>query len=1033
LKYNGRRNFRAQVFLDDQPIGDEVAMPEWALATRLAYLTAAVHLAKKEPMLLTQYLVEYWRDGSKELSQTSPVYSVDLMLSAEVLTDIHRAFDLVPQPSVTEIADASKSAVDDDEPLRFYSRPGLYPTEARWRSSLLKERYDDYRNVRQRESRSDMTINIHRKNVLNLVEQNAYSIIVGATGSGKTTQVPQIVLEAAIEKGEGAEVDIICVQPRRIAASSVARRVAFERGERLQDTVGYHVRFDAKLPQPGGSITFCTTGVLLKQLQYHPDLILDSVSHIILDEVHERDIHIDFLMVTLKTLLETRKRSNKKIPKVVLMSATMNTSLFADYFGQLDENGTKQPCSSINVPGRMYPVKEIYLEDIMPKLQRTGGRENPLNDSITKRYLTAETQFSVSSTSETCSDEDVQSQPIIGTNDLVVPVNLVATIIAHIAKTTSDGAILAFLPGLGEIMEVERLLRIESPLGVNFGDRFRFEIFKLHSSLRDDESQDGVFRPLPEGCRKIILSTNIAETSVTIPDVQHVVDSGTLREKWYSQESHITQLRCTWISKSSSKQRAGRAGRVRNGYYYALFSKARFDSFDTTSTPEMLRSDLQEICLDVKVQSPNSRITEFLAGAMEPPLPQVVQTSVQTLKELEALTLEEDLTPLGRLLASLPVQSSLGKMIVLGVIFRCLDPLLILCAAAENNLFLRPIGHGKEADAKRDSFGEGHNSDAINLIEAFRQVRQMQPNSFQEFSRVMQDELFMNARTFLTTLQTIDRIEEVLVEAGLIPYTSPENRHELQYGPPSLNENSNNLGLVKALTIAGFRGNIALRTGHRKYKTRKEDAVSLHWSSTNHIRSGGRKGDLDTLAANALPQSAILSYSEMFQQEKQFLIGETNLVTPLMVALFGPELEGTSNTLTVESWLKLQVKLDSGLPSSRGIILQLRKSLDLMLSKAFDDLSNRNFSADDPHRVAFTTAVANIIKKDEEAIRSAREAEEAARAIKRAARSVESAMENDGVVRKHYSGSSDLTPDDLDHAVHDSSSRLSSSSSFGSL
>jgi HrpA-like RNA helicase len=606
----------------------------------------------------------------------------------------------------------------------------------------------------------------------------------------------------------------------------------------------------------------------------------------------------------------------------------------------------------------------------------------------------------------------------------VVPVNLVAAIIAHIAKTTSDGAILAFLPGLGEIMEVERLLRMESPLGVNFEDRFRFEIFKLHSSLRDDENEDGIFRPLSEGCRKIILSTNIAETSVTIPDVQHVVDSGTLREKWYSQESHITQLRCTWISKSSSKQRAGRAGRVRNGYYYALFSKARFDSFDTTSTPEMLRSDLQEICLDVKVQSSNSRIAEFLAGAMEPPAPQVVQTAVQTLKDLEALTPEEDLTPLGRLLASLPVHSSLGKMIVLGVIFRCLDPLLILCAAAENNLFLRPIGYGKEADAKRDSFGEGHNSDAINLIEAFRQVRQMQPNSFQEFSRVMQDELFMNPRTFLITLQTIDRIEEVLVEAGLIPYTSPENRHELQYGPPSLNENSNNIGLVKALTIAGFRGKIALRIGHRKFKTRKEEVVSLHWSSTNHPRSGGRKEDPDTLAPNALPRSAILSYSEMFQQEKQLFIGETNLVTPLMVALFGPELEGTSNTLTVENWLKLQVKLDPELRSSREIILQFRKSLDLMLSKAFDDLSNRTFSADDPHRVAFTTAVANIIKKDDEAARSAREAEEAARATERKARSVESAMENDGVVRKYDSRSSDLPTDDLDHTVHDLSSRL---------
>jgi hypothetical protein len=350
---------------------------------------------------------------------------------------------------------------------------------------------------------------------------------------------------------------------------------------------------------------------------------------------------------------------------------------------------------------------------------------------------------------------------------------------------------------------------------------------------------------------------------------------------------------------------------------------------------------------------------------------------------------------------------------VLGVIFRCLDPLLILCAAAENSLFLRPIGRGKEADTKRDSFGEGHHSDAINLIQAFRQVRQMQPHSFQEFSRVMQDELFMNPRTFLMTLQTIDRIEEVLVEAGLIPYTPPEKRYELQHGPPSLNENSDNLGIVKALTIAGFRGNIALRIHGGTFKTRKKDPAYLHYSSTNRLRSGGRKEDPDTPAPNALPRSAILSYNKKFQQEKRLFIGETNLVTPLMVALFGPELEGTSNTLTVENWLKLQVKLDSELPSSGGVILQLRKSLDLMLFKAFDDLSNRTFSADDPHRVAFTTAVANIIKKDEEVARSAREAEEPARAVKSAVE-----KENGGVVREHYSGSPDLHPDDLDHTVH---------------
>ena len=549
-----------------------------------------------------------------------------------------------------------------------------------FRSSDLRRKLETFnRNPKYQELRmkkEDLPMIHYRNEVIDMIEENIYSVILGATGSGKTTQVPQILFEHAIMNDLGAECNIICTQPRRISAISIACRVADERGEQLQETIGYQVRMHSRLPRLAGSITYCTIGCLLVRLRDDADGIFENYSHLIIDEVHERVISLDFLLVVLKRAIEHRLVKGKRFPKVVLMSATIDAEFFARYFRKNLPDETIH-CPSLKVPGRLFPVTEKHLGHIWRSLQREYPRQLGfvVSDSATNEYICHESQIPDAQSSVSKSDhleetwrtgEDetyslsqkamlAPENPDLSVDerlDRFVPIRLAAAVVAHLAKTTDEGAILTFLPGLDEILKLERLLRMDMPFAVNFQDASKFKILVLHSSISND-SQAEVFDSVPQGCRKIILATNIAETSVTIPDVRYVVDTGKMREKRFNQSQGLSKLECTWISQSNSKQRAGRAGRVQNGFYYALFSQGRLAMMRATGLPEMLRSDLQNVCLDVKTQSANTSIAKFLAGAIEPPPPQAVAHAIENLQTLEALTDVEELTPLGRLLISL--------------------------------------------------------------------------------------------------------------------------------------------------------------------------------------------------------------------------------------------------------------------------------------------------------------------------------------------------------------------------------------------
>ncbi|KAI9833160.1 MAG: hypothetical protein M1819_003782 [Sarea resinae] len=966
LKQFGSIPYRSQVLMNGEPIGEPVDMIAQKKAEELAYLTAAIALKKMEPDLHHQF-ARALQAGNGEILKpippiTMPVDMDCVLVMRETLYETRTA-------GLPDEAEEILSDEELEENRRVRPRPKLSPAAIQRKNETLLQKHQKYledpKLEEMRKKREELPMNHYRAKVIDIVENNTYSIIVGATGSGKTTQVPQILLEHATSAGSGAACNVVCTQPRRIAAISVANRVANERNEPLQNSIGYQVRFDSKIPQAGGSVLYCTTGILLKQLQSSPDEILDGTSHLIIDEVHERDILIDFLLIILKKVMTDRIKIGKHVPKVVLMSATMDTELFAGYFKQTSPHGKLVGCPSLSVPGRTFPVQENYLDGILETLNKSYSK-NELqvmnSDPPTREFIAFENAFRSSlpsSNQGTATPEEAGSdaeatidwkrERILSAEgemaisnekeDACIPFGLIATIIAHITKVSEEGAILVFLPGLDEILKVDDILRRLRPLGVDFKDESKFKLQMLHSSI--PAGQTDVFNPVAKGCRKVILATNIAETSITIPDVQYVVDSGKLREKRYDQIRRITKLQCTWVSKSNSKQRAGRAGRVQNGNYYALFSKPRYESLRAIGLPEMLRSDLQEICLDIKAQAFKAPIRDFLAEAIEPPSAKAVDASVNNLQALEALTEDEKLTPLGRLLASLPVHPSLGKMIVLGVLFRCLDPMLILASgSSDRSLFVSPIDARRQATEARLAFVEGTGSDHIAMINAFREMRRIREEKGQGAMVAFAHQNFIHMGVFKLITQVAKQIEEILVEAKLIPYTPIHERYNYEFGPPDLNRFSSKIPLIKTLALAGLYPNLAVNAGGRSFRTPGEKGCMVHPSSINYLRSAGTFNNSHASEEdNKHPYGTLFAYSTMARSNdgRQTFLRDTSTSTPLMATLFGGRLRNPSrNILEMDGWLPFYVRGDD----TRAVktIVEFRKALDRLLTGAFRDL-----------------------------------------------------------------------------------------------
>lgn len=793
-----------------------------------------------------------------------------------------------------------------------------------------------------REARRALPIMSYKRKLMEMVNNNVYSVLIGATGSGKTTQVPQLIFEDWCRRGRGADCNIICTQPRVMAAISVANRVGDELGHRLKNRVGYHVRDRACIPRPrDGGIVYCTNGILLQQLQHGTDRILDNVSHLILDEVHERRMELDFTLTWLKHAIDFRLQQGWRVPSILLMSATLDEVL-VNHFTNFDSFGKLKATPSLSVPGRAYPVSEKYLEEVLSEIQGAHGclaLENlrtKLEYKPSLKYIGIELSLTTGDfqpVRTTGSEQDIDWDT---SEELTTPLGLVAETIAHVISTTNEGATLVFLPGLGEINKVEEILKSsEEPIfGVNFNMEQKYKFFKLHSSLPD--SQQTVFQPVPPGVRKIILSSPIAETSVTIPDVTFVVDSGQVRELQYDQTIGASWLRNGWIDRSRAKQRAGRAGRVQEGTYLALYSKARREAMPASGVPELVRADLQSVCLAIKSKKPGfAGVARFLEAAIDAPPDASVKDAIQSLIVAGALTPQQDITSLGRLLSDIPIHPSLAKMIVIALIFKCLDPIIVAgVATKERDMWVGTPELRNQVLKSKLKFAKHSGSDLIATYNAFCYMRQnSMPADEAARQKYLQLDVFDRIKT------AAEGIRDSLVRNGLLQKQDAGDTDQ-RIGGDAVNVNSNNQNVVKAVLVAGLQANLGCakmpgvkRTfalGHRPDATPSPFSV------------------LSTFKARAYDTIRLIAFGQLAVVNDSYIMRHVTAISPITAALFGVSISKPSKhaapvvnkfmPLRISAWEDEQAD-ELSEEKIWQVLERFRKTLDQVLSIAFENMA----------------------------------------------------------------------------------------------
>ena len=656
----------------------------------------------------------------------------------------------------------------------------------------------------QQKQREKLAIFSMKNDIMTVINDNSVVLIRGNTGCGKTTQVCQYILDDWISSGQGAYCNIICTQPRRISAVSVADRVASERAEDLGLSTGYSVRFESVQPRPYGSVLFCTVGVLLRKLEAG----LRGISHVIVDEIHERDVNSDFLLIVLRDMVHTYPDM-----RVILMSATIDTTLFSTYFGN---------CPVVEVPGRSYPIQEYFLEDC---IQMTNFMPEPINRKNKKKEEDEDgMEDEDADLNKVCSNEySVQTKTAmakIGKNE--VPFELIDALLEYIQSLNVGGAVLVFLPGWSQIFALLKHLQQHPVFG---GQNYR--IIPLHSQL-PREDQRAVFDVMPEGVTKVILSTNIAETSITIEDVVFVIDSCKAKMKLFTAHNNMTNYATVWASKTNLQQRRGRSGRVKPGFAFHLVSRARYDKLDEHMTPEMFRTPLHEIALSIKLLKLGS-VGQFLSKCMEPPPIDAVIEAEVLLREMLALDSNDELTPLGRILARLPIEPRLGKMMVLGAMFFAGDALTTMAAASStgSEIFLTDMTRGRLSFRQRNFAGNRY-SDHVGMLNAFQcweNARQGGEGSEVNFC----DQKGLNMPTMRVTWEAKNQLRDLLITCGFPEECFTPQEYNFNGPDPKLD-------MVIALLSMGLYPNVCMHKEKRKVLTTEARAALIHKGSVNCSR-----------------------------------------------------------------------------------------------------------------------------------------------------------------------------------------------------
>lgn len=501
------------------------------------------------------------------------------------------------------------------------------------------------------QGRRKLPVHAQRQEFLDMVHKNQFVVLVGETGSGKTTQIPQFLAYDELPHLKGKM--IACTQPRRVAAMSVAQRVADEMDVKLGQEVGYSIRFEDNT-SPNTFLKYMTDGMLLREAMSDP--LMSRYSAVILDEAHERTLNTDILMGLLKEVCRKRKDL-----QVIVMSATLDAGKFQKYFDD---------APLLSVPGRTFPVETFYTPE-------------PERD-----YLEAAIRTSLQ---------------------------------IHVSEP--EGDILVFLTGEEEIETACSKIRAEGDELIRSQGAGPLKVVPLYSSL-PPRAQQQIFEAAPPprtpgGApgRKIVVSTNIAETSLTIDGIVYVIDPGFAKQKVYNPRIRVESLLVSPISKASAQQRAGRAGRTRPGKCFRLYTETAFNQeLIETTYPEILRSNLGSVVLQLKKLGIDD-LVHF--DFMDPPAPETLMRALELLNYLGGLDDDGELTPTGELMSAFPLDPQLSKMLIESPKYNCSNEILSIAALLSvPQIFTRPNNARKAADEAKAQFAHA-DGDHLTLLNAY--------------------------------------------------------------------------------------------------------------------------------------------------------------------------------------------------------------------------------------------------------------------------------------------------------------------------
>ncbi len=602
----------------------------------------------------------------------------------------------------------------------------------------------------------ELPVSGRKSEIAKAITENQVVIVCGETGSGKTTQLPKI----CIELGRGVSGLIGHTQPRRIAARSVASRIAQELNSPLGEVVGYKVRFNDKLSE-SSYIKLMTDGILLAETQ--GDKFLNAYDTIIIDEAHERSLNIDFLLGYLKQLLPKRPDL-----KIIVTSATIDADRFSKHF-----NGAPV----IEVSGRTYPVEIRYRP-----LGKAGFRAKEIAETDNTQFdVDDETIFGIARKAKTEArwlEEDDEEEAI---EEAILDA-------ADDLLRQGDGDILVFLPGEREIRDTAEHLRKYQGRSAKLK---HIEVLPLFARL-SIEDQQKIFKS--HSSRRIVLATNVAETSLTVPGIKYVIDAGLARVNRYSPRAKVEQLQIEKISQAAAKQRAGRCGRVSNGICVRLYSEQDFDGRPEFTEPEILRSSLASVILRMAALKLGD-VTEF--PFIEAPSSRLVTDGYQLLQELGAVDAQRRITETGLQLARLPLDPRVGRMILAAKREGCLNEILIIASVLSiQDPRERPMDKREAADNAHAKFA-GEGSDFMSYLKLWDVF-----DNALKTKKSNKDLLNQCHSNFLSFL----RLKEWRELHGQIKQITDEMEFKL-------NDKEANYEQIHKALLAGLLGNIGFKDG----------------------------------------------------------------------------------------------------------------------------------------------------------------------------------------------------------------------------